>query len=110
MERKEKQEDKTWLVSHLRLSVFVFTQSDRRQRHIRLPLPVCPPVSLSLSLSLRLISVSWSVLHRGGQRGALLGRLAQLYLLLDGTSRVVDERVDQTGHCKYTSNNGTDSC
>lgn len=30
----------------------------------------------------------------------LLGCLAQLYLLLDGTSWVVDERVDQTSHCK----------
>lgn len=39
----------------------------------------------------------------GGQQGALLGRLAQLYLLLDDPSRVVDERVDQTGHCGRTS-------
>lgn len=28
----------------------------------------------------------------------LLGRLAQLYLLLDGARRVVDERVDETCH------------
>lgn len=32
--------------------------------------------------------------------GALLGSLAQLYLLLDDPSWVVDERVDQTGHCR----------
>lgn len=33
-----------------------------------------------------------------------LGRLAQLYLLLDGARRVVDERVDETGHWKNQEN------
>lgn len=42
--------------------------------------------------------------------GALLRGLAQLYLLLDGTSRVVDERVDQTRHCKYTADDGANTC
>lgn len=58
--------------------------------------------SLSLSVSVRVAP--------GGQRVALLGRFAQLYLLLDGPSRVVDERVDQTGHCENSSNDGTNSC
>lgn len=31
---------------------------------------------------------------------ALLGCLAQLYLLLDDPSRVVDERVNQAGDCR----------
>lgn len=33
------------------------------------------------------------------QQGAPLRGFAQLYLLLDDLRRVVDERVDQTGHC-----------
>lgn len=58
--------------------------------------------------------VSRSVLHQwrpvAGWWGALLRSLPQLYFLLDGPSRVVDERVDQTSHCKYTPDNGTNSC
>lgn len=70
---------------------------------VRPPRPPRPPDRrLPLSVPLLSVSVSWSVLHRweakqGG--GAPLGRLAQLYLLLDDTSRVVDERVDQASHC-----------
>lgn len=77
----------------------IWQKTERLKENKRLILfpnfSLCLPVPL-LSVS---VAVSWSVLHRGGQRAALLGRLAQLYLLLDDPSWVVDERVDQTGHC-----------
>lgn len=80
---------------------------------VRPPCPSFSPTEDSpLSVPLLSVSVSWSVLHRreakqGG--GALLGRLAQLYLLLDDPSRVVDERVDQAGHCGRTTRRGNKS-
>lgn len=99
-----------------------------------LPLPVYPSFS-----SICLCAVSCSLLHCGSQQRTLLGRLAQLYLLLDGSSRVVDKWVYETSHyktqtdvwgflvilatfcvlsncvtssltCKHSSNNGTHSC
>lgn len=63
--------------------------------------PPIRPSTFFLSLCLCLgLCCTMEAGGRGGQQGALLGRLAQLYLLLDDPSRVVDERVDQTGHCR----------
>lgn len=93
----------------------VFVHNEKRDRGIKNLAdlkPLCLSFSLtedsSLCLSLFFLSlcpclglcctVGGQAGGRGGE-GALLGRLAQLYLLLDDPSRVVDERVDQTGHC-----------
>lgn len=93
--------------SSLRLSLI---RSDRRQKDWRKPNCLLLLSNFSLHPSIRPSVCSLSLCPClglcctvGGQQGALLGRLAQLYLLLDDPSRVVDERVDQTGHCGRTS-------
>lgn len=92
-----------WFIASLSLWISL-SQSNRQQRgeeKTNSCFQMSPCACLSIfSLSWRLCQCPGSVLHHGGQRGALLRRLAQLYLLLDGTSWVVDERVDQTGHCE----------
>lgn len=63
----------------------------------------CPRIlsDSSLTDSKRLLLFVCGALLGASGFEILLGRLAQLYLLLDDPSRVVDERVDQPGHCRY---------
>lgn len=73
------------------------------------PLFLCPSVHLSVRPPFRLrvlvcVVAPLEARRRGGEGEgeveALLGCLAQLYLLLDDPSRVVDERVNQAGDCR----------
>lgn len=87
----------------------VFVHNEKRNRGIKNLAdlkPLCLSFSLTEDSSLFFLSLCPCLGlcctvggQAGGGEGALLGRLAQLYLLLDDPSRVVDERVDQTGHC-----------